>query len=215
MSRFSLPSPALVIAVLALFVAIGGTSYAVIRLPAKSVGTVQLKNKAVTNPKLATNAVKMVNLADGAVQASKLASNSVDATKVVAGSIGATQVGADALTGAQINESTLGELPAAGIAGLQYRSHSLSIPAGMVGTSTLTCDSGSMAIAGGVEASHDAHAVMIDSHPVGGGWQSSAANLADSGSFPVTIWAVCAKPAPGGGTTANVRPVVSQFRPAR
>ncbi len=47
------PSPALLISLIALFVALGGTSYAAITaLPANSVGTPQLKNGAVTPAKL-------------------------------------------------------------------------------------------------------------------------------------------------------------------
>src|SRR3954462_13377547 len=46
------PSPALVISLIALFVALGGTSYAAITLPANSVGTKQLKDGAVTPAKL-------------------------------------------------------------------------------------------------------------------------------------------------------------------
>jgi hypothetical protein len=46
-----------VIAYGALFVALGGTSYAAIKLPAGSVGTKQLRNGAVTNKKLAKGSV--------------------------------------------------------------------------------------------------------------------------------------------------------------
>jgi hypothetical protein len=46
------PSPALVISLIALFVALGGTTYAATSLPRNSVGTAQLKNKAVTSAKL-------------------------------------------------------------------------------------------------------------------------------------------------------------------
>lgn len=41
-----------VVASIALFVALGGVSYAALKLPANSVGTRQLKNRAVTEPKL-------------------------------------------------------------------------------------------------------------------------------------------------------------------
>jgi hypothetical protein len=52
------PSPALVISLIALFVALGGTSYAAITsLPANSVGTKQLKNGAVTKAKLNASAL--------------------------------------------------------------------------------------------------------------------------------------------------------------
>ena len=46
-----------VVAYLALFVALGGTSYAAVNLPAGSVGTKQLRNGAVTNRKLAKGSV--------------------------------------------------------------------------------------------------------------------------------------------------------------
>jgi hypothetical protein len=46
------PSPALAISILALFVALGGTSYAVTQLPKNSVGTAQLKKNAVTGAKV-------------------------------------------------------------------------------------------------------------------------------------------------------------------
>lgn len=51
-----------VVAYLALFVALGGTSYAAIRLPAGSVRTRQLHNGAVTNKKLAKGSVGAADL---------------------------------------------------------------------------------------------------------------------------------------------------------
>jgi hypothetical protein len=56
--RFT-PSPALVVSLIALFVALGGTSYAAITaaLPANSVGTKQLKNGAVTAAKVSSKAL--------------------------------------------------------------------------------------------------------------------------------------------------------------
>jgi hypothetical protein len=47
-----IPSPAMTVAVVALIVALGGTSYAVTRLPANSVGTTQLKSNAVVASKV-------------------------------------------------------------------------------------------------------------------------------------------------------------------
>ena len=51
------PSPAMVVALVALFVALGGTTYAGVTLPRNSVGSAQLKDRAVTARKLARNAV--------------------------------------------------------------------------------------------------------------------------------------------------------------
>lgn len=46
------PSPAMLVALLALFIALGGSSYAALRLPRNSVGSAQLKNNSVTSPKV-------------------------------------------------------------------------------------------------------------------------------------------------------------------
>jgi len=47
-----LPSPAMVVAMLALLVALGGVGYAATALPRNSVGTPQLKKNAVTSIKV-------------------------------------------------------------------------------------------------------------------------------------------------------------------
>jgi hypothetical protein len=52
MKRLRKPSPALVISMAALFVALGGTTYAATSLPKNSVGTAQLKAGAVTKKKI-------------------------------------------------------------------------------------------------------------------------------------------------------------------
>jgi hypothetical protein len=55
--RLRAPSPAFVISLIALFVALGGTTYAATSLPKNSVGTKQLKKNAVTGPKIKKGAV--------------------------------------------------------------------------------------------------------------------------------------------------------------
>jgi hypothetical protein len=57
------PSFPTVISLIALFVALGGTSYAVIKLPAKSVGTRELKGNAVTSSKIRPRSVARSDLA--------------------------------------------------------------------------------------------------------------------------------------------------------
>ncbi len=60
--RLRRPSPALVISLIALFVALGGTSYAATALARNSVGTKQLKNNAVTGAKIASGAVSAAKI---------------------------------------------------------------------------------------------------------------------------------------------------------
>jgi len=71
------------IAIVALFVALGGTAYAATALPAGSVGTKQLKNAAVASSKIKTSAVSGAKVADNSI------------------------------TGADVLESSLGQVPSA------------------------------------------------------------------------------------------------------
>jgi hypothetical protein len=65
--KFSIgrPSPALVVAVVALIAALSGTAYAA--LGKNSVGTRQLKSKAVTSGKIANNAVTSAKVAQNSI----------------------------------------------------------------------------------------------------------------------------------------------------
>jgi hypothetical protein len=56
------------LALIALFVALGGTSYAAVQLPASSVGTKQLKKNAVTAKKIRNGAVTSVKIKDNDVK---------------------------------------------------------------------------------------------------------------------------------------------------
>jgi hypothetical protein len=72
-----------VVSTLALLIALGGASYAAIKLPKNSVGTKQLKKNSVTTAKIKNGAVNGAKVKNGT------------------------------LTGAQINVSTLGTVPSA------------------------------------------------------------------------------------------------------
>jgi hypothetical protein len=97
------PSPAMVVACIALAVALGGTSYAAITLPRNSVGTKQLRNNVVSASKLQKNAVVANKLSARSVGPQKLQNNAVTTRTVKDGQ----------LTGAKIVESTLAKVPSA------------------------------------------------------------------------------------------------------
>ena len=67
--RKRLPTPAMIVACLALIVALGGVSYAASVLPTNSVGTAQLQKKAVTSGKIKKNAVTGAKVKDGSLGA--------------------------------------------------------------------------------------------------------------------------------------------------
>jgi hypothetical protein len=112
------PSPAFVVALIALFVSIGGVGYA-----ASKIGTDDIKSQAVTKPKLAKKAVSSGKLDGQAVTTGKIAADAVRSGKINDGAVktnnladdGVTgdKVLNDTLTGDNIDESTLGTVPSA------------------------------------------------------------------------------------------------------
>jgi hypothetical protein len=71
------PSAAMLVALLALFLAAAGASYAAASLPAGSVGTPQIKNGSVTNFKLGSEAVGFRKIIPGTIGAVRVNKNAV------------------------------------------------------------------------------------------------------------------------------------------
>ena len=67
------PSPAMVVAILALCFAVGGTAFAAVKLGKNAVKTKNIKNNAVTESKIAGGAVTGSKIANGAVGPGNLA----------------------------------------------------------------------------------------------------------------------------------------------
>ena len=80
--RLKAPSPAFVVSLIALFVALGGTSYAAIHLPKNSVGTKQLKNNAVVTKKIKNAAVGAGKIKNNAIKTNKIKDGAVTAAKI-------------------------------------------------------------------------------------------------------------------------------------
>jgi hypothetical protein len=113
-----------VTATVALIVALGGTSYAAIALPANSVGRKQLKKGAVTNSELRANAVTSAKVKNGSLRAKDFAGGQLPAGP--AGPAGATNI-------------------------VGRRSASQPVEPGALGALTMTCNPGERAINGGLQ----------------------------------------------------------------
>jgi hypothetical protein len=85
------------IALLALFVALGGTSYAAVSLPKGSVGSDQLQQASVTTLKLAPGAITSKRLENGSVVRKKIGDGAVNSKKVANGSLLAEDLAAGVL----------------------------------------------------------------------------------------------------------------------
>lgn len=80
--RIPRPSPAMVVALLALCLAVGGTAVAATKLSKNAVKTKNIKNGAVTESKIAGNAVTEGKIAGNAVTEGKIANGAVSAGKL-------------------------------------------------------------------------------------------------------------------------------------
>lgn len=162
-----------VIALAALFVALGGTAFA-----AATVGTNDIKNGAVTKPKLAgqavatakikklavkTNrladrAVKSGKLADRAVMTEKLADLAVTTEKLADLAVNTEKIADDAITGAKIADHAVNSQDIADAAvrtpqlgNLTRRSSGFttSVPGNTSNFAGVSCEPGERAISGG------------------------------------------------------------------
>ncbi len=137
MRRIKTPSPAMVVAMVALVIALGGAGYAAVSLPRNSVGTNQLKNFAVTPLKIKNNAIKTnklrdnavttLKIGDGAVNSAKLGDNAVTTLKIGDGAVNSAKLGDNAVTTLKIGDGAVNSakvldgslLPADVVAGFQ------------------------------------------------------------------------------------------------
>jgi hypothetical protein len=111
--KFGRPSHATVVAYAALFVALGGVSYAAVTLPRNSVASKQIKNGQVKNADVARNAVTSAKVKDGS-----LLSNDFKPGQLPAGAPGTTgPQGLKGDTGAVGPAGARGEQGSPGLAG--------------------------------------------------------------------------------------------------
>ncbi len=92
-----------VMATIAVFIAIGGTSYA-----ASKVGSGDIKKNAVESKHIGSGQVKKKDLKDGAVTEEKLAGDSVTGAKVAEGTITGSDVLDDSIVGADVGADAIG-----------------------------------------------------------------------------------------------------------
>lgn len=110
-------SPSLAISCLALFVSLGGTGYAVSRLPANSVGTAQLKRNAVTGTKVKNHSLRAADFAAGQIPAGRRGPQGPQGDAGPAGQQGVKgDPGATGATGAPGAKGDTGNTGAAGSA---------------------------------------------------------------------------------------------------
>jgi len=164
------PSAALLVAFVALLIALGGTSYAVIRLPANSVGAKQLKKNAVT--------------------AAKVKDASLLRADFKAGQLPAGPAGPQGAPGSRGPAGPAGPAGPSGATKVTVREGASAAP-----TSVADCEPGERAVGGG---GFTADGALYESAPSATSgtptdWVASA-QTASGADAQVQAWVICAAP---------------------
>ncbi len=91
-------SVANVLSCLALFIALGGSAFAAVKLQAGQVKAVNIANQAVTNAKIKTQAVTSGKIKNNGVVTADLATGSVSGVKLASGAVTSAKLGKEAVT---------------------------------------------------------------------------------------------------------------------
>jgi hypothetical protein len=97
-----------VMSTIGVFIALGGVSYAALKLPKNSVGSKQIKANAVKSGKIKHGQVKASDLATNSITGPKMSPGAVDGSKVLDASIGAIDLGTDSVDSTKIANGTVG-----------------------------------------------------------------------------------------------------------
>ena len=174
------PSPALVIACLALGAALGGTGYAtVLQVPRNSVGPAQLKASAVTTGKLAPNAVT----------SAKVRNRSLLRVDFAAGQLRAGPAGPPGPAGPA---GPAGPPGLSGVERVETTSASNSVPSK---TAFIACPTGKRLLGGGARLNPVlAQVALQQSYPDNDNvYRASAREIVGTlGNWSLTVFAVCA-----------------------
>lgn len=197
------------IAVAALFFALGGTVYAAAgkingtQIKAKSIPANRIKPKSLSATQLKANAISTAQIADRSISAGKIREGTLTATQIKSGSLTGAQIQAGSLTGAQIEPgsltgtqvrgSTLTGVSAAAIGSVEYVTSTVTIaPLSPVGTSTsANCPNGMKVIGGGATTSSRLFGTVFESAPASdrAGWLATA--FAEEPGVSLTVTAIC------------------------
>ncbi|MBS1885738.1 MAG: hypothetical protein JSU06_00960 [Actinobacteria bacterium] len=188
-----------VIALLALFIALGGSVYAASdkidgsQIKAKSLPGNRLEPGSVTASQIKKGSIGEAQLKAGAITAKQIRSGTITGAQIQTGSISGSQIQNGSLGASQINQATLTGISAANIHTVQYVTATVAInPAAPLGGSgTATCPSGMKVIGGGAVLANAKEGYVNESGPNAerSGWFADAFSYENP--LTMTITAIC------------------------
>jgi hypothetical protein len=177
------PTYAGVVATLALFLAMGGTAYAV-----ATVNTDDIFDLAVTNPKLAAEAVSAGKIQSGAVSNGKLAPAAVTSGKLAPGAVNNAALADGAVGSAKLASGAVGTGKLADGAVTHAKLAANSVTGGNVSNGSLTLsDLKGIDESGSIDFSLSAHGCGTITLGVSGAVAGQAAVLTWTGAVPTKV----------------------------
>ena len=203
------------ISLIALFVALGGTSLAAVTLSKNSVGAKQIKKNAVTASEVKRNAVGASeirsnaiaggDIADNGVGGADLSNNSVGIGELTDNSVGAAEIGNNAVGSTEVANGTIAQADL--VAGLLAKSlevtvqrSDVALPDAATQAVEVACPAGTVGVGGGssVDQTGSDDIKQLVSRPGNGGF------IPDDGQTSNEWRAVYRNPA-GGTAAAEIR----------
>lgn len=207
------PSPALVIACIALFMAMTGSALAIGKNTVRSpqivngaVKTVDLGRNAVRGGKIANGTVSAFDLgtdsvgpdeiAKDAVDSDEVAKDAIESDEIADNAVASSEVAPDSLNAGDLAANAVGssELQANSVRGselapVNIRTASEAIASGANGAINVSCAAGEQVLSGGGQPGHFG-VEMTSTRPSGNGWLYQARNNT-GGKSTITVYAVC------------------------
>jgi hypothetical protein len=210
-------SVANVLSCVALFVALGGTAFAAVKLNAGQVKAVNIAKQAVTNAKIKKQAVTSGKIKNGGVNAldigagqvigEKIATGAVTGKKIAKKAVSPRTIAEEAVTGGKLANEAVTAAKLSPSLYAQLVRNVAYVSAGSASNSepnkavTASCPVGKQAISGGVRLEGELAEVSVTgSYPVSSGtlrtgWEAIAheTGTGQAGAWSVVAFAVCAE----------------------
>jgi hypothetical protein len=189
------PSPAMIVACLALLLALTGSAIAA-GIAKNSVRSAQIVDGTVRTVDLRDNAVDSAKIAPDAVGSEEIAENAVSSPEVAPDSLTAGDLGANSVTSSEIADHSVTSADLAPesvraneLGTITQRNISATIQAGKTGSVSATCEPGEQIISGGGQPSVFG-VEMTTTRPSGNGWLYQAKNNTATDQT-ITAFALC------------------------
>jgi len=197
------PSPALVIACLALFAALSGTALAA---KATSIGSNQIVNGSVRTVDLRDSAVNSAKVADTSITANDLGTDSVGSDEIAKDAVKSDEIAENAVTSSEVADQSLtqndlgpdsvgsselqaGSVRASELGPIIQVSNSTPIAANSSGSVSVGCPAGTTVISGGGQPDNFG-VEMTSTLRSGNGWLYQAKNN-NAAASKLTVFAYC------------------------